>query len=155
MTIVMDGTVVRSYNPPYLQRGHVMAPIDPFVTSVAASVSYSAGMLVIIRGDRFAQVPMALGPHPAHYDSTYVEIAPVLRTLGASVFYDAASHRLIVRTPRVLVVSPSPFNGAVPQPTPTAVFTPTPAITSRPIVTGAPVPRRTPLPVAAPTPSPR
>lgn len=157
LSIVIDGSVVRSYNAPYVVDGHVVAPLDPFVTRVAASIGYSAGTLIVTRGDRFAQVPFAAPPDPGHYQSTYVEIAPLLRTLGARVWYDASGHRLFIETPRAVLATPTPFNPAVPQQAPTTVFTPTPATTPRPLVTGTPSPRRTPLPAIAPTlsPSPR
>lgn len=154
LSIVVDGNVVRSYNAPYVVSGHVVAPLEPYVTGIAASIGYSGGTLIVTRGDRFAQVPFASPPDPAHYQSTYVEIAPLLRTLGATVWYDPREHRLFVETPRSVLATPTPFNPAVPQPAPTAVFTPIPATTPRPAVTGTPSPRRTPLPAAAPAPSP-
>lgn len=152
LSVVVNGAVVRSYNAPYLEGGHVVAPIDPFVTTVAASIGYSSGTLVVTRGDRFAQIPFAYAPDPGHYQSTYVELAPVLRTLGARVWYDAAQRRLFIETPRAALVTPTPFNPAVPQPSPAQVFTPTPVTTPRPVVTGTPSPRRTPLPAVAPSP---
>lgn len=154
LSIVIDGSVVHSYNAPYVVSGHVVAPLDPFVTGIAASIGYSGGTLVVMRGDRFAQVPFASAPDPAHYESTYVEIAPILRTLGARVWYEPREHRLFVETPRVGFATPTPFNPAVPQPAPTAVFTPIPMATPRPVVTGTPSPRRTPLPAVVPSPLP-
>lgn len=155
LSIVVNGAVVRSYNAPFLRRGHVIAPIDPFVTSVAAGIGYSAGELIVMRGDRFAQVPFAFAPQPAQYQNTYVEIAPLLRTLGLSVRYDPASRRLFIEAPSPVLATPTPFNPAVPQPAPTSVFTPVPATTPRPVVSGMPSPRRTPLPAVAPTLPPR
>jgi len=58
LSVVVNGKVVRSYNAPFVRAGHVMAPLDPFVTAVAASIEYSGGTLVVRRADRFAQVPM-------------------------------------------------------------------------------------------------
>ena len=155
LSIVIDGAAVRSYNAPYLRAGHVIAPIDPFVTGVAASIGYSAGSLIVMRGDRFAQVPFADPPDPQHYQSTYVQIAPLLRTLGARVWYDPSLRTLYVETPRKQLATPTPFNPAVPQAAPADVFTPSPVTTPRPVVTGTPSPRRTPLPAPAPSPSPR
>ena len=152
LSVVVNGKVVRSYNAPFVRAGHVMAPLDPFVTAVAASIEYSGGTLVVRRADRFAQVPMPLQPHPAHFQSTFVEIAPLLRTLGIRVDYDAARRAVIVQTPPVPLATPTPFNPAVPFVAPTIVFTPVPAPTPRPIVSGAPSPRRTPLPVATSVP---
>jgi hypothetical protein len=149
--IVLDGTALRSYNPPYLERGRIMAPLDPFVTSIAAGVEYSAGVLIVRRADRFAQIPMKQ-PYPSHFQSTYVPIAPILRSLGIWFSYDPISHVLLVRTPPAVLATPTPFNPAVPQAAPRIVFTPTPVQTARPIVTGTPAPRRTPLPFSSPAP---
>jgi hypothetical protein len=143
---MLNGTVVRSYNPPYVRAGRVMAPLEPFVTSIAGSIEYIGGTLVIRRADRFAQIPMPQEPQPSHFQSTFVQIAPVLRTLGIRVSYDAAQRALIVETPPAAIATPTPFNPAVPLIAPRAVFTPTPAQTPRPMVTGSPLPRRTPLP---------
>lgn len=155
LSIVVNGTVVRSYNAPRVERGHVIAPIDPFVTAVAATIGYSGGALVVTRGDRFAQIPFAAAPDPGHYQSTYVEIAPLLRTLGVRVWYESAARTLFVETPHPVLATPTPFNPAVPRAEPTDVFTPVPAATPRPVMSGTPSPRRTPLPAAAPSPLPR
>jgi hypothetical protein len=144
--VTLNGTVVRSYNAPYVRAGRVMAPLEPFVTSVAGSIEYIGGTLVIRRADRFAQIPMPQEPHPSRFQSIFVQIAPVLRTLGIRVSYDAARRALVVQTPSDAVATPTPFNPAVPFVAPRAVFTPTPAQTPRPTVIGTPLPRRTPLP---------
>jgi hypothetical protein len=146
---MLNGTVVHSYNAPYVRAGRVMAPLEPFVTSIAASIEYIGGTLVIRRADRFAQIPMRQEPHPSHFQSTFVQIAPVFRTLGIRVSYDAARRALVVQTPSAPIATPTPFNPAVPLIAPRAVFTPTPAQTPRPAVTGSPLPRRTPLPFSA------
>ena len=146
LSIVVNGSVMRSYNAPYIERGRVMAPLEPFVTAVAASVEYTGGVLIVRRADRFAQVQVRSAAHPCAYQSTYVPIASVLRTLGARVTYDAAARRLLVDLPPAALATPTPFNPAVPRVAPSAVFTPSPAPTPRPVVTGKPVPRRTPIP---------
>lgn len=151
-SIVLDGTALRSYNAPYIERGHVMAPLDPFVTSIAASIEYSAGVLIVRRGDRFAQVPMPQ-PYPGQFQSTFVEIAPILRTLGIACSYDARARVLDLRTPPAVAATPTPFNPAVPEAAPRIVFTPTPVQTPKPVVTGMPEPRRTPLPYTSPAPT--
>ena len=120
-----------------------MAPIDPYVIDVAASIEYDDGTILVRRGDLFAQAPAR----------AFVEIGPLLRTLGITVSYDARVRRLVIETPRVVLATPTPFNPAVPQATPTVLFTPTPPTTPRPVVTGKPSPRRTPLQVEA-TPTP-
>ncbi len=152
LIIVLNGTVVRSYTQPFLQDGHVMAPLAPFVTRVAASVGYSGGELIVRRADRFAEVEVAGQPQPADFISTFVPIASVLRTLGASVSYDAKLRVLIVKVPPLPLATPTPFNPAVPLVGPRVVFTPTPAQTPKPVVTGEPAPRRTPLPVSTSVP---
>lgn len=131
-----------------------MAPLEPFVTTVAASIEYSGGMLVVRRGDRFAQVAMQQ-PYPARFASTYVEIAPLLRTLGIRVSYDAARRAVVVETPHAPLVTPTPYNPAVPWVAPNVVFTPTPVQTNRPAVSESPAPRRTPLPVTTSLPTPQ
>jgi hypothetical protein len=152
LSVVLNGRPVHSYNAPFVENGRVMAPVEPFVTSVAASIGYSGGTLVVTRGDRFAQVPFLEPPQPAQYPSTYVAIGPLLRTLGANVWYDGVNHCLYVETPRSVFATPTPFNPAVPQPQPTVVFTPPPSVTPAPAAAGTPFPRRTPIPVIAPTP---
>lgn len=140
VTVLIDGSVVRSYRAPFVRHGRVMAPVDPFIVDVAASVEYADGTIVVRRADRFAQVPA----------TAFVEIGPLLRTLGLTVSYDARSRRVSIDIPPLLYATPTPFNPAVPLAAPRAVFTPTPAVTPKPAVTGTPSPRRTPLPVNEP-----
>lgn len=154
LTVVLNGKAVRSYNAPYLARGRVMAPLEPFVTSVARVVEYDGSALVVRLGDYFAQIPMRGAPPPDRYAQTYVAIGPVLRTLGVRVRYDARERVLYVETPPALLALPTPFNPAVPRVAPTVVFTPEPVQTPRPAVTGTPLPRRTPVPVEAATEAP-
>lgn len=151
---MLDGRVLRSYVPAFIERGHVIAPIEPFVTSVADRIGYSGGMLVVTRGDRFAQIPVLVRLPPLDLVQTYVEIAPILRTLGERVCYDARRHVLIVTSPRRPLATPTPFNPAVPRSPPAVVFTPEPVPTPRPVFSGPPIPRRTPVPAEAATPAP-
>ena len=156
LTVVLDGTPVRSYNRPYIAGGHVMAPLDPYVTTIARAIEYDGRALIVRLGDFFAQVPMSSAPPPGRYQTTYVELAPIVRTLGARFWFDANAQTLYVQTPRVALATPTPFNPAVPQPAPTAVFTPTPVQTPRPAISGTPLPRRTPVPAQSlPSPRPR
>jgi hypothetical protein len=147
LVVVLNGAIVHSYAPAYVVRGHVVAPLEPYVTAVAASIGYSGSELIVTRGDRFAQLPMAANTAPAQWAQTYVEIAPLLRSLGARVAYDPQSRRLEIDTAKIVVVTPTPFNPAVPTAAPSMVFTPSPVATPRPEVSGKPAPRRTPLPV--------
>lgn len=150
LTVVLDGAPVRSYNAPYLDRGRVMTPIDPYVTAIARSVGYDGRALIIRLGDLFAQVPMGTAPPPALYERTYVQLGPIARTLGARVRFDARTQTLYVDTPRMALATPTPFNPAVPRVAPREVFTPVPQQTPRPVVSGTPLPRRTPLPAQSP-----
>lgn len=147
LVVVLNGSIVHSYAPAYVVGGHVMAPLEPYVTAIAATIGYSGSQLIVTRGDRFAQLPIASNTAPAQWAQTYVEIAPLLRSLGARVAYDPQSRRLEIDTAKVVVVTPTPFNPAVPAATPSTVFTPAPVPTPRPQVSGKPAPRRTPLPV--------
>lgn len=158
LTVVLNGKPVRSYNAPYVVHGRVMAPIEPFVTSIATEIRFDGSALIARLGDYFAQVPMRRSPLPQQYAQTYVAIGPIVRTLGAQIRYDAHTHIVYVRTPPVLLALPTPFNPAVPRVAPSIVFTPSPVQTPRPTVTGTPLPRRTPIPAerdVGPTPLPR
>ncbi len=147
LVVVLNGTIVHSYAPVYVVRGHVVAPLEPYVTAVAASIGYSGSALIVTRGDRFAQLPVAANIAPTQWAETYVEIAPLMRRLGVRIAYDAQLRRLEIDTGRTIVVTPTPFNPAVPAASPLNVFTPVPIATPRPQVSGKPAPRRTPLPV--------
>ncbi|MBV8117195.1 MAG: hypothetical protein JOZ01_04415 [Candidatus Eremiobacteraeota bacterium] len=152
VSVLINGAVVRAYNPPLLERGHVVAPIDPFVTSLAERIACTAHTVTAWRGDRFVEVAVRHAV-PAQFSRVYVPLAPIAAALGASAQYDAATRRLEIRIARAAVATPTPFNPAVPRVNPTQVFTAPPIATPRPIVRGTPLPRRTPLP--APEPSPR
>jgi hypothetical protein len=150
LTVMLDGHPVRSYNRPYIRGGHVMAPLEPYVTDIARTIEYDGRALIVRLGDLFAQVPMQSAPPPGRYQNLYVELAPIARTLGARVWFDAQTQTLYVESPRVALATPTPFNPAVPRVAPSAVFTPAPAQTPRPVVSGTPLPRRTPIPVQSP-----
>jgi len=147
LVVLLNGAVVHSYSPVYVHDGHVVAPLEPYVTAVAATIGYSGSELVITRGDHFAQVRLPARTAPAQWNQTYVEIAPLLRSLGVRVAYDVRTRRLEIDTADRIVVTPTPFNPAVPLASPAAVFTPAILPTPRPQVSGKPAPRRTPLPV--------
>ena len=145
--VLLNGSVVHSYSPVFVRRGRIVAPVEPYVTAIAATIAASGSQLIVTRGDRFAQLPLESAPVPAQWARTYVEIGPLLRDLGVRMSYDARAHRLEIDTRPGIVTTPTPFNPAVPQPSPAAVFTPVPVPTPRPIVTGKPAPRRTPSPL--------
>lgn len=147
LSVVVNGKTLRSYQPAFLRGGRVVAPIEPFLTTITASIESSGNVLIVRWQDRFAQVPIRRTPHPAEFASMFVEIGPVLRTLGISVSYDSARRTVYVQTPQIPLTTPTPFNPAVPYATPRVVFTPSPQPTPVPTITGTPLPRRTPLPV--------
>lgn len=143
---------MRSYISAYMLRGHILAPMDPFVVRVATRIEYVAGAMIIARGSRSVAVRFAARRDPGALQGTFVEIAPVLRALGEVVRYDARSRVLDIRSPaQSAIVSPTPFDPGAREAPPAAVFTPVPVPTPRPVFTGKPLPRRTPLPVALPS----
>lgn len=149
--LVVDGTVVRSYVSAYVHRGRILAPVDPFVTRLATRIEYSGRNMVVVRGNRSIVVRLRAIRHPSQLQSTFVEIAPLLRALGEIVHYDARSRVLEVHSPALAIVTPTPFDPGAPEAPPEAIFTPVPVPTPRPVFTGRPLPRRTPLPAARPS----
>ncbi len=147
LVVVLNGTIMHSYSPAYVVRGHVVAPLEPYVTAVAASIGYTGSQLIVTRGDRFAQLTVAPNIAPAQWAQTYVEIAPLMRSLGVRVAYDPQLRRVEIDTAGAVLVAPTPFNPAVPAAPASMVFTPSPMSTPKPQVIGKPAPRRTPLPV--------
>jgi hypothetical protein len=150
VTVLIDGRPLAAYAGSYLAGGRVFAPVSPLLTGLADRVWFDRGTLVIERGQRRIRV-LLMPPRPDELNDTYVAAGALLRALGASVRYEPASHRLIVRLPsRTTLASPTPFNQAVVSAPPSSVFTPSPTSTPRPIWSGSPLPRRTPLPVPPP-----
>lgn len=145
--VVIDGKVVRSYVAARLEKGRIVAPLEPFVTAVATRIAYEGSTIVIYRGDRFAQVRVRSQPIHRDLQTTFVPLATVLRTLGETVSYDPVRDVLVAKSPTAPMVTPTPFNPSVPEAPKQTVFTPSPLATPRPVFTGRPVPRRTPLPV--------
>lgn len=150
VAVLVDGRPVRSYLAARLVGGRVRVPIEPFVTAIGARMTQEGRSLDVFRGDRFAQVPLGRPVPPQNWPSAFVPIAPICRSLGLFVTYDAVSHRLLIRTPERVLAYPTPFNAAVPRVPPRVVFTPAPVPTPRPRFTGVPYPRRTPLPYNGP-----
>jgi hypothetical protein len=149
VTIVVNGRPMESYVQAYVVGGRVFAPVDPLLARLADRLWYDGDSLVVERGSQ--RIRIRLDRAPAPFDGVYVAAAPVLRALGASLAYEARSHRLYVRVafPSV-VVSPTPFDPTAPSAPPSVIFTPAPPVTPRPLWTGSPSPRRTPLPVPPP-----
>lgn len=145
LSVVFNGIPVRSYRRAFIAHGHVMAPADPYLTAMSASIENSGATILVRRGDRFAQARVVHGN---------VAIGPIMRALGASVIYDGLAHQLKISIAPPPFATATPFNRAVPQAAVRAVFTPTPVPTNKPTVAGKPVPRRTPEAVTATPPAP-
>lgn len=145
VTVVVDGRFLAAYASAFVAGGRVFVPVDPLLTRLADRIYYEGTTLVVERGGRRIRVAMA--PVRAGLSGVYVMAAPILAALGATVRYDARERVLFIRTASgEVLVTPTPFNGALPSPPPAPVFTPEPVATPRPIWTGSPLPRRTPLP---------
>ncbi len=146
VTVVLDGRPLAAYVRAYVAGGRVFTPVVPLITRLANRLWFDGGTLVIEREGRSVRVRLASsGAQPL--DVAYVPAAATLRALGASVRYEPDAHRLLVSMPaREVVASPTPFNAALPQVAPSAVFTALPPPAPRPVWTGSPLPRRTPLP---------
>jgi hypothetical protein len=150
VSIVVDGRPLAAYVRAYEFEGRVYAPVSPLLTRLADRVWSQGNTLVIVRGNARVRVAL-LHARAGPLDGDFVAVGPVLRALGASVQYEPAVRRLIVRVPsRAVVESPTPFNPSAPSVRPSAVFTPTLSPTPRPVWSGSPLPRRTPLPVPPP-----
>jgi hypothetical protein len=143
VTVVVDGAVVRSYQPASLRCGRTYAPLDPFVTRLADRIWYDGRTLTIERGARVVRLWFGRKPR-------VVLLGAVVRGLGGSITY--GDHRVDVQFPREPIATPSPFDSAFANTSPRVVFTPEPSPTVRPVWSGPPLPRRTPIPVPAPTP---
>lgn len=151
VTIVLDGRPLAAYVGAHVVAGHVYAPVSPLLTRLANRVWFLGNMLVIERGASRVRVRIA-SEAMAPLNGEVVAVAPILRAIGATVRYEAASHRLIVGTPpRAPVATPSPFHAEAPAVAPRAVFTPAETPTPRPRWTGSPLPRRTALPLSPPS----
>jgi hypothetical protein len=149
ITVVLDGRTLAAYNGAFVSRGHVYAPVRPFVTQFADRIWYEGAELVIASGSRTVRVRLA-GALSGGIDRTYVPLAAVARALGVSARWERG--RLLLSRPAALAVAtPTPFSALSPQVAPRAVFTPMPVPTPRPVWSGSPLPRRTPLPAPAPT----
>ncbi|PZR57378.1 MAG: hypothetical protein DLM50_06180 [Candidatus Meridianibacter frigidus] len=152
VTVLFAGSPVHGYNHAYLRRGRVVAPVVPFVSRVADRIEYQGRSMLIHRGTTTARIRIQpTDPHAL--ESTYVEIAPIVRALGLTVTYAAARRELEIRFPRAAAVAPmSASTISPPIPAPPTVFTPEPVTTPRPLYTGSPHPRRTPIIISTSSP---
>jgi hypothetical protein len=150
--ILLNGRPLPSYVVAYVTDGRVLAPADPLLARLADRIWIEDGTLVVERGPTRIRVPLERRVTD-QLDGAYVAVGPVLRAFGASLSYDRKEHRLLVHlAPQESVVTPTPFDPALPSAAPSAVFTPEPPVTPRPVWTGSPLPRRTPLPFSSPNP---
>lgn len=152
VTVLVDGMVVPSVPPATLHDGRVVAPLA-LVARIADRIDPAGGGAVTVRRGEHVCVASPV----AGTDPPLVALAPLARCLGAEyVGWDAGSKALaLVFGGPVTVRTFPPFDPAVPQVSPTTIFTPEPAPpTPRVIATGAPRPRRTAIPVFAPPPAP-
>ena len=144
LTVILDGRPLHSYLPITLTHGHIVGPVEPYITRVADRIEHQGPYTIFTRSTH--HISLLLVPSVALSEAT-VPLAIVLRALGERVTYDPARYVLEVTTPVALLQSPQPFNVHEPQAPPTTIFTPIPPVTPRPIWTGAPRPRRTPIPL--------
>jgi hypothetical protein len=142
-----------------LEQGVVVAPFDPFVRDIAERIDGdgSGRRFTIVRGSR--SIAISIGNRRARANDVevllpmapalrgtepFAPLAVVVRALGGSVSYDAASHVLAI------VIVPGPvtvMTPAAPQATagPHETFAPKETEPPPPAPTGIPRPRRTPI----------
>ncbi len=148
LTVILNGAPVPSYEQPRLERGHVVAPLAPFVTHIATRIEFDNGTMIVRRGPFVARIRTGSSLSFERLERTYVSIAPIYRALGAHCSYDAATRSLRITTVELEPVQTmEPYGGNTPAVQPTTVFTAQPAITPRPVFKGVPRPRRTPIAV--------
>lgn len=149
VTVVIDGRRVDASDGARLERGVVVAPLDPFVRDVAERITNDGPGrgYTIERGSRSVSIRIAgaaarddLAAAPA-----FVPLAAIARALGASVDYDARSHTIVIATTPEPLVTMTPFATYAPPPGPRVTFPPKEAPAPVPVVTGIPHPRRTPI----------
>ena len=145
--MLVDGRPLPTYFRAYVADGRVFAPLEPVLLRLADRAWIDGSTLVVERDGRSVRV---LLPGGERRESAYVEVGPLVRSLGEAVSYDVRRRRLDVWTPAATVALPTPFDAAAPAQSPRAVFTPAPIATPRPVWSGPPLPRRTPLPLALP-----
>ena len=147
VTVALDGRRVADYVRAQLAGGRVYAPLS-LLRMLVDRMWIDGGSVFVERAGRRTRLPFAVR-FCGNADVTCVEIGPVLRALGDSVYFRAPSRTLEVRTPPARpVASAQPFRGTnVPV---RDVFTPEPQATPRPTWSGSPLPRRTALPALPP-----
>jgi len=146
VTIVVNGTIVTATEPARIRDGRVVAPIAPILVRLASRVAYDApsATVTLDRGSRHLVVAVAV----VIDEVPFVELAPVVRALGESAAFDAATKTLTIAVAADdAITTPRPFDPRAPQVAPTSVFTPPPRqLPSPAAATGVPHPRRTAIP---------
>lgn len=165
VTVVIGGSRIDASEGARLERGIVVAPIDPFVRAFATEITETeyGRRFTIARGTR--TVSFTLGRRDAREDgrtqefpiapfasaeSSFVPLAAIARALGATVAYDGHSRTLAITTPPEPLVFMTPL-GAYRPPTDVPTFAPKETPAPVPRVTGIPHPRRTPIVVEPPS----
>jgi hypothetical protein len=147
VTIVVNGTIVASSAPARIRAGRVVAPLTPIVVRLVTRAAYqpATASVELERSGAHIVVPVVL----VENETPYVELGPILRSIGASAAFDSPTKTLtIVLTPSGAIATPSPYDPASPRVEPTTVFTPSPPpATPRGTESGEPRPRRTAIPV--------
>ncbi len=154
VTVVLNGYPVRGYTNAFEIDGRIFAPVRPYVTLVADRVWYSGNRVAIERGGRVVYVRVdARGPDAL--DRAFVPLRRIIQALGAEIRYDGATRIAAIRAfGPSQVIAPASFDPALPQVSPSVVFTPLPLETARPDYVGPALPRRTPLPYTRAWPRP-
>jgi hypothetical protein len=149
VTVVIDGRRVDASEGARLERGVVVAPLDPFVRDVAERITSDGGgrAYTIVRGSRSVSIWIAgaAARDDVAGQTTFVPLASIARALGASVEYDARSRTIVIATSPEPLVTMTPFATYTPPPGPRVTFAPKETPAPVPTVTGIPHPRRTPI----------
>jgi hypothetical protein len=152
VTVVIDGRRVDASEGARLERGVVVAPLDPFVRDVAERITNDGPEgpgrgYTIVRGSRriSIRIPGAGARDDVAAETPFVPLAAIARALGASVDYDARSRTIVIATTAEPLVTMTPFATYAPPPGPRVTFAPKETPAPVPVVTGIPHPRRTPI----------
>lgn len=163
VTVMLDGMPLDASTAAFIDRGRVVAPLDPFVRAIADRIEDTPGGVRIVRGKRSIVVrigsnvardgtitqPLPMAPY-LRAGLTIIPLAAIARALGGMVRYERTGNVLRID------VEPSPIEGFTPVPyvPPPAGSVPTfaPRATPAPreTVSGIPKPRRTPILVEDP-----
>jgi hypothetical protein len=159
-SVVIDGKLVASSRPAYVQSGTIMAPIEPFALQFATEVSAGpSGQITIRRGPLW--VSFLPGEPVAHADgqirtlpiapslrdgAVFIPLAAVVRSLDMTIRYVPESRVAYVSTGRPEPLQTmAPAIPRVPPLAPGEVFTEQPKTQPQPVFTGIPRARRTPI----------